>query len=174
MATADLLEQAFERHRAGDLREARRLYEQVLAEVPGDHRTMFRSGLLELQEGRPEAALRRIEQAIEAAPEQVRYPLGLGETLAALDRWADAATAYRRAIASTGGCVEAPLRPEAGLRRRSDFRAAIESFRTAVRLRPSFPEAFNWPRQLRRSKIGEASPRRKRRIGKRSSCAPIM
>jgi protein O-GlcNAc transferase len=143
MATADLSEQAFERHRAGDLREARRLYDQVLAATPGDHRTMFRSGLLELQEGRPEAALRRIEQAIEAAPEQIRYPLGLGETLAALGRWSEAATAYRRALAADAACGDAHFALGRALLQQADYRAAIDSFRVAVQLRPSFAEAFN-------------------------------
>jgi protein O-GlcNAc transferase len=143
IAMVDLLEQATERHRSGDLREARRLYDQVLAGAPADHRALFRSGLLELQEGRPEAALRRIEQAIEAAPEQVRYSLGLGETLAALDRWADAEAAYRRAITSDPGCVDAHFALGRALQQQSDFRTAIESFRSAARLRPSFAEAFN-------------------------------
>ena len=143
MAMADHFEQASERHRAGDLREARRLYDLVLAEAPADHRAMFRKGLLELQEGQPEAALRNIEQAIAVAPAQVRYPLGLGETLTALDRWADAATAYRRAIASDSECAEAHFGLGRVLQHRSDFTAAIESFRNAVRLRPTFAEALS-------------------------------
>ena len=140
---ADLLEQASERHRAGDLPEARRLYDRVLAESPTDHRAMFRKGLLELQEGQFEFALRSIEQAIETAPDHIRYPLGLAETLAALNRWAEAATAYRRAIKSDAGCVEAHFGLGRALQQQSDFRAAIQSFRNTARLRPTFAEAFN-------------------------------
>jgi protein O-GlcNAc transferase len=140
---ADLLEQATERHGAGDLRAARRLYDQALALAPADHRALFRKGLLELQEARPESAVRCIEQAIEAAPGEARYPLGLGEALAALGRWADAATAYRRAIASDAACAPAHFGLGRTLHHQSDFRAAIECFATAVRLRPSFAEAFN-------------------------------
>jgi protein O-GlcNAc transferase len=92
------LETATEHHRAGNLGEARRLYEQVLESAPLHGLALFRSGLLELQAGHPEIALIRIEQASAAAPDDVRYRVGLGQTFQMLNRWQEAADAYESAL----------------------------------------------------------------------------
>jgi len=92
------LETATEHHRAGDLAKARRLYDQVLASDPGHGLALFRSGLLELQAGHPDAALLRIEQASTAAPDEARYRVGLGQALQTLNRWDEAANAYEAAL----------------------------------------------------------------------------
>jgi protein O-GlcNAc transferase len=95
-----LLETATLRHRAGDLAEARRLYRQVLAEVPSHTVALFRGGLLELQDGHAEAALALIELATANAPGEPRHHFGLGRALQALGRYEEAATAYRSGLAA--------------------------------------------------------------------------
>jgi protein O-GlcNAc transferase len=74
------------------------LYEQVLSAAPLHALALFRSGLLELQDGHPELALTRIAQASAAAPDDVRYLIGLGQALQALSRWHEAAQAYESAL----------------------------------------------------------------------------
>jgi protein O-GlcNAc transferase len=93
-----LLQTATEHHRAGDLVEARRLYERVLEAAPQNALALFRSGLLELQDGHPEIALVRIEQACAAAADEPRYRVGLGQTFQALSRWDEAVQAYESAL----------------------------------------------------------------------------
>src|SRR5271163_1325089 len=93
-----LLETATALHRAGNLAEARRLYEQVLNSAPTHALALFRSGLLELQTGHPDAALPRIAQASAAAPEDARYRVGLGQAFQALSRWDEAAEAYESVL----------------------------------------------------------------------------
>jgi protein O-GlcNAc transferase len=93
-----ILQTATEQHRAGNLLEARRLYEQVLSVAPLHELALFRSGLLELQDGHPDKALVRIAQASAAAPDDARYRIGLGQTLQALCRWDEAAQAYEAAL----------------------------------------------------------------------------
>lgn len=78
--------------------EARRLYEQVLSAAPSHALALFRSGLLELQDGHPDIALARIAQASAAAPDDPRYRIGLGEALQAQSRWSEAAQAYESAL----------------------------------------------------------------------------
>jgi protein O-GlcNAc transferase len=92
------LQTATEQHRAGNLPEARRLYEQVLSAAPLHAPALFRSGLLELQDGHPDIALARIAQASAAAPGEARYRIGLGQTLQALGRWGEAVQAYESAL----------------------------------------------------------------------------
>ena len=78
--------------------EARRLYEQVLSAAPSHAPALFRSGLLELQDGRLDIALARIAQASAAAPDDPRYRIGLGQALQAQSRWGEAAEAYESAL----------------------------------------------------------------------------
>ena len=88
-----LLDTATERHRAGNLAEARRLYQEVLSAMPTHAVAAFRGGLVELQDGHPEAALVLIARAAALAPEEPRHHFGLGQTLQTLRRHAEAAAA---------------------------------------------------------------------------------
>ncbi len=93
------LDLATERHRAGDLATARKLYRDALTQNPTELAAMFRSGLLELQDGRPEAALEFLLAAVRVAPAEPRHHFGLGQALQALKRPAEAAEAYQRVLA---------------------------------------------------------------------------
>jgi protein O-GlcNAc transferase len=102
-----LLETATARHRAGNLAEARRLYRIVLTEAPTHTVAMFRGGLLELQDGHPDAALALIAQAAAAAPDEPRHHFGLGQVFRALHRYAEAAAAYRRVLRADPNSADA-------------------------------------------------------------------
>jgi predicted O-linked N-acetylglucosamine transferase (SPINDLY family)/aminoglycoside phosphotransferase (APT) family kinase protein len=142
--TADQrLELATGRHRAGDLSGARRLYEAVLAEVPGHGLACFRLGLLEMQLGRAEAALPLIGRAIAGAPGEVRYHFGKGEALAALRRWEEAAAAYRVALAIDPGSADLHFSLGVALQAMQDHAGAIAAYETATRLQPDHADAFN-------------------------------
>jgi protein O-GlcNAc transferase len=97
-SSEQLLHAATEHHRAGRLAEARRLYEQVLAGAPNHTLALFRSGLLELQDGHADIAIARIGQASSAAPDDPRYQVGLGQAFQSVGRWAEAARAYQSAL----------------------------------------------------------------------------
>ena len=97
-AVEQLLETATEQHRAGKFAEARRLYQQVLARAPAHTLAIYRSGLLELQDGQPHAALALLEQAIAAVADEPRYQFVLGQALQALRRWDKAIDVYESAL----------------------------------------------------------------------------
>src|SRR5271154_6874777 len=77
------LETATENHRAGNLAEARRLYAEVLTRDPSHALALFRASLLELQDGRADAALAMIAKAAATDPANGRYQFGLGQALQA-------------------------------------------------------------------------------------------
>ncbi len=137
--TDRLLQTATENHRAGNLAEARRLYSQVLAADPAHTLALFRSGLLELQDRQPEAALALISRAAAAAPEEARYQIGLGQTLHALARWDEAACAYRRALRSDPDCADAEFALGVVLQLGGQLSQAAEAYRRALALRPGDP-----------------------------------
>jgi predicted O-linked N-acetylglucosamine transferase (SPINDLY family) len=131
-----LLEIATEHHRAGNLSEARRLYSQVLAADPVHTLALFRSGLLELQERHPAAALALIRQAAAAAPDEARYQFGLGQALQALGRWDEAAHAFRRVLRSDPDSVDAHFALGVVLQRSGRLEQAAAAYRRALALRP--------------------------------------
>jgi protein O-GlcNAc transferase len=143
MTPEELLQLATKQHRGGDLHGARLLYQHVLADVPAHPAALFQIGLLDLQAGRPEAALTPIGQAAAASPGEPRYQIGLAKVLAALNRWAEATAAYRRALQAD------PLFPEAhfelghALQSQGDYGGAIASYRSALQSQPESADAFN-------------------------------
>jgi len=143
MSADQLLEEATARHRAGDLAAARELYGRALAQDPAHSVASFRAGLLELQEGRPAAALALIDRAIGAAPDEPRHHFGRGQVLQALNRWDDAASAYRRVLAADPHSVDAHYALGLALQAVGDFAGAAASYEAAIAFQPNFPDAWN-------------------------------
>jgi predicted O-linked N-acetylglucosamine transferase (SPINDLY family) len=131
-----LLETATENHRAGNLSDARRLYAEALSADPGHTLALFRSGLLELQEGRHEAALARIAQAAAADLADARYQFGLGQALQAVGRWREAAAAYRRVLRAGAASPDAHKALGLALQRGGLPEQAAAAYRDALALEP--------------------------------------
>lgn len=139
---ASPLEAAAERHRMGDLVEARRLYDEVLRVEPGHDLAQFRLGLLELQEGRAEAAVVLIRAAAERVPGHVRYQLGLAQALQSLERWPEAASVLRRVLELEPDSFDAQLDLGVALQRGGDPAAAAAVYRAALTRKPDDPRAL--------------------------------
>jgi protein O-GlcNAc transferase len=138
-----LLEIGTENHRAGNLAEARRLYAQILASDPTHGLALFRTGLLELQDRRPDAALALIMQAAASAPEDTRYQFGLGEALQALGRWNEAAEAYRRVLRADQDSLDAHIALGVALQRSGQLAPAATAYRNALALHQDHPSALS-------------------------------
>ena len=139
---ATLLETATGLHRAGDLAAARRLYGEVLAADPAHHLAAFRLGLLELQEGRAEAAAALIGQAADRVPDNSHYQLGLAQALQALGRWPVAAEALRRALELEPDSLDAQIDLGVVLQRGGERAAAAAAYRAALARKHDDPRAL--------------------------------
>lgn len=93
------LEQALTLHQAGRLAEAAALYERVLAEAPGQFDALHLSGVLALQRGDLQSALRRLEDATRAQPSVADAWCNLGLARLSAEQPAEAAQALERALA---------------------------------------------------------------------------
>jgi protein O-GlcNAc transferase len=143
MNIEQMLQQATERHRAGDLVEARRLYAMALKQSPEDAVALIRSGLLEFQDGHAQEALAFIHRAIAAAPLEARYPFVLGEVLASMLRWEDAAAAYRQSLALQAAAADVHFSLGRALQSCGRWSEAAAAYQAAAQIEPDSPDALN-------------------------------
>ena len=103
---ATLIE-AVNRHRAGDLADAARLYDRILKADPKHPDALHLRGLVAHQQGHSERALSLVRKAIAFAPGNAAYRNTLGNVLLALDDAAAAEASFRRAVQLDPGLAEA-------------------------------------------------------------------
>jgi len=96
---AAVFDQGFRAHRAGDMQQAHRCYEELLAIDPQHADALYLLGTLNLAGGQTVAARQRIEAAIALRPDQPAFHYSLGEALRAEGRLEDAVAEFRRALA---------------------------------------------------------------------------
>jgi predicted O-linked N-acetylglucosamine transferase (SPINDLY family) len=137
MQPADqLLEAATELHRAGKFSEARPLYQALLSQTPAHRVALYRSGLLELQDGHPAAALDLLKQAGAAGADEPRHRFVLGQALQALGRWDEAIAAHEAALAAQADFAEAWGALGICRQMRRQFAQAAAAYRHALALDP--------------------------------------
>lgn len=136
-----LLAQAAEWHREKRLDDAEAVYRQVFEAQPGYIDALHLLGVIYSQRGDHQTAERLIRQALAENPSADTYHNNLGKALQGLGRLEEAATSYRRAL---------ELNPEHAMACNNLGRVflelgrrpeAIASFRRAVELRPDYAEA---------------------------------
>lgn len=97
-AVLDLLSRAVDRHRAGDIAAAERLYRNVLAQTPDQPDALHLLGLTLLAQGIPNEALSLVEKAVGLVPASADYHVTLGTAQQSLGNLESARDSYRRAI----------------------------------------------------------------------------
>jgi protein O-GlcNAc transferase len=136
LAIDRLLEIAAEHHRVGNLADARRSYQEILAADPQCAPALFRVGLLELQEGHAGAALAYITRATAFVPEEATFELYRGHALQAHGRCNEAGDAYRRALDLEPNFADAQMALGIVLQRSGRLAEAAAAYRRALTLKP--------------------------------------
>jgi predicted O-linked N-acetylglucosamine transferase (SPINDLY family) len=131
-----LLEAATSQHRAGQFAEARKLYRQVLAQAPSHGLALYRSGLLELQDGHPDTSLALLQQAIAADGNEARYHFVLGQAHQALLHWDNSCAAYELALKLQPDFLDAWNNLGICRQRRGQYPQAVAAYRQALLLEP--------------------------------------
>ena len=96
--TAEALEAALARHRAGELTEAKALYQWVIDAEPENADALHYMGILSADIGNAADAVRFLNKAIALNPDKAAYHASLGAALDAQGQTEKAIGAYRRAI----------------------------------------------------------------------------
>jgi predicted O-linked N-acetylglucosamine transferase (SPINDLY family) len=134
---------ALQCHRAGDLRGAESLYQQILLADPKHPDALHLLGVVALQLGRGEVAVEYIEQALQLRPDHAEAHSNLGNALESLGRLEEAAAAQRQALRFRPDLAEIHGNLGKILRRQGKIEDAIACYRHALQLRPDFALAHN-------------------------------
>jgi len=130
---------AVERHQAGQLDEAERLYRSVLAAMPTNSDALRLMGVLGLQRGQPAQALDWLDRALAQQP---RYPeawINRALALKALGRPDEAEASFRQAIAQDSTRPQAAALLADLLFAQDRLAEAQTLYETALRRQPGHP-----------------------------------
>jgi len=142
-ATHRIFASAIAFHRGGQLDEALRLYEAVLAVNPQHAESLKYRGVALHSLGRHADALFSYDQALATHCDDTETHFNRGNALRALGRLDDALLSYSRAIAIKPDYVEAHNNRGTVLRDLSLYEEAVHSFALAVTLRRDYARAHH-------------------------------
>ncbi len=97
--TAARLDRARRLHQSGELAQAARAYQEILAGQPDHPEALHHAGLLAYQMGQRELGLAQVERSVALAGDRPDLLCNLGKVLHDLGRLEQAAEQYRRALA---------------------------------------------------------------------------
>jgi tetratricopeptide (TPR) repeat protein len=141
---AKLLDAALAYHQSGKLDQAAALYQQVLAQHPGQADALYLYGVLHHQLGRHQEAVDLILRAIEKNRRDPDWFNTLGEAYRGLGRLDDAIQAYRRALKIEPRLVEALGNLGLTLHDQGKLEEATQCYERVLRIAPqSLPALIN-------------------------------
>ncbi len=144
MATiAETLALALSYHQAGNLSQAKLLYQQILRVNPAHADALHLLGAALSSEGQHDLAIAYIQQALTVKPRTAVFHNNLGFAYQALGRLDEAAFHYQQAVALQPGYAEAHNNLGNVLRAQGKQTEAVESYRQALRLQPTHALAHN-------------------------------
>jgi tetratricopeptide (TPR) repeat protein len=122
--------------------EAEAICRRVLQAVPHDAEALHLLGLIALQTGDADAAVRLVGEAVAAAPDEPKYRVNLSAVLGQAGRNDEALEAARVAVTLHPDFAEAHNNLGSALVRIGSVRDALASYLRAIGLRPDYDEAF--------------------------------
>ena len=128
---------ALDLHEAGELPEAKALYEELLSILPTNDLLLNSYGTLLHQQGSSEIALKYLLKSIQMKPDMAMYYNRLGAVLRAGEKTTAARTAYQRAISIDAFLFEAHLNLAGLLLDLDHGKEALNSAETAAKLNPN-------------------------------------
>jgi len=138
-----VLRQALSHHQAGEHDLAERAYLSIIEQHPDNIDALHLLSVLRLQEGRAEDALIHIERIIHIAPEAAEVYGNKGTALQALERYGEAAFAFRTAIRYDPKSPHHHYNLGNTLRASDDKSGAVQAYREALKCEPELAQAHS-------------------------------
>jgi tetratricopeptide (TPR) repeat protein len=134
---------AMEMHRSGQLEQAVRLYQAVLAREPENAEALHLLGVAHHQQGDNAQAIKLIGRAVALRPNAPAFHANLAEAYRACGQFERAAGCCRTALQLSPAYAEAHCNLGAALQGMQRHGESAEHFRRALALRPDFSVAHN-------------------------------
>jgi tetratricopeptide (TPR) repeat protein len=128
-------------HHAGRLSDAEEIYRRILATEPRHFDSLHLLGVIFLQRGDAEAAVRQIDAALKVEPQHSLALNNRGNALQYLQRFDEALTSYDRALAIRPDDAEALTNRAAALTALRRYDEALAGCERALALRPDLADA---------------------------------
>jgi Flp pilus assembly protein TadD len=128
---------------AGQREQATLIYHEILAAEPRHAHSLLMLGVLALQSGQPEHALRQFDAAIAVRPRAALFHVNRASALHRLGRLAEAAEACAAALRIDRACAEAHQMLGHVHADQGDPVGAVEAYRAAARIRPALFDIYN-------------------------------
>ena len=128
---------------SGRLAEAQTVYQKILARHPHHLEILHLSGVIAIQTGQNETAVKLIKAALLEAPGNPVLCSNLGNALNALGRRPEAIDAYKMAIQSKPDFASAHYNMATVLQALGNTSDAIQSYRNALKFQPDFVDAHS-------------------------------
>lgn len=138
----DALSRALQLHQEGQLEEARRAYETLLASDPDNADANHLLGLVLYQQGDPESAQEHVSKAVALRPDDAVMRNNFGEVLRALGRNEEAAEQFRRAVTLKPDYPEPHNNLAVLMAGTGHLRQARWHCEQALAMRPDYPDAW--------------------------------
>ena len=138
-----LLQQGLTHHQKGQLKEAQKIYKQILKNDPRNFEALQLNGTLNLQQKKYKTALKFFNLALKINPRVPYVNYNLGNVLHNLERFDDALQSYDRAIQLKPDYAEAFYNRGVVLEHLQRFDEALQSIDRAIQLKPNYAEPFN-------------------------------
>jgi predicted O-linked N-acetylglucosamine transferase (SPINDLY family) len=134
------LQLALAHHQAGRVRDAEKIYREILSRKPNHLEALHLLGILAGQIGRSDAAVQLIQRAIQVKPDFAEAHSDLGNALKDMGQLDNAIAAYRQAVRLKPEIAEAHINLGNALMETGFLAEAIESYRHGIRLKPDFAD----------------------------------
>ncbi len=138
---AEVFAQALALHQAGRLTDAEKIYRQILAAQPRHFDSLHLLGVIFLQRGDAEAAIRQIDIALKVEPGHILALSNRGNAFQQLRRFDEALASYDRALAIRPDYAEALTNRGTALTGLQRYDEALSSCDRALELRPDLADA---------------------------------
>lgn len=142
-STQQIFQQAQQSHRQGSLSQAKQLYEQALLEDSDHVASMIGLGVIALQSGDSEVAIKLLKKVLALSPESAEAHKSLGSAFKMQGDLEAAVTSFQKALSVRPDYAEAHNNLGNVYKDLGDLEAAEGSYRRAVAVRPNYANAYN-------------------------------
>lgn len=137
------LQRAVDYHQAGQLAEAEKLYQQVLADDPQNADAFHLLGIIAYQKNKCQLAIDLITQAIAIDPNQAPFFNNLGNALQDQDQPEESVQAYQKALQLQPDYAEAYYNFGNVLQKQGKLDESVQAYQQALQIQPNYAKAYN-------------------------------